>query len=463
MKPLTSRLFSSVLLSLLCTGVAGFSQNSVTFRVNLGVKIAESVFDPANDQVVARGSFNGWPGSGGLELVDPDGNGVYEGSADLADSLLGQTVQYKFVILKGGVATWEGDPNRSFVLSAGGVTLPEVDFDRDSVVSVSVNIRLQFEVDLNVQSATGKFDPSAHSVYVRGNRFGWGSPPQGVQLTEDPGRPGVYVGEYLAEGFLTGSTIEYKYTIWKPNAPTEGEKTLWEGGENKRITFDGKEPDADGDGFLEKSTGLTYFDGLSFSEILDADTEVTFRIDMSQAARQGGGLPFDPSAATVYLNGQFAGWWAWGSRPAAYLMLDDGAEGDEAAGDLVYSWRRVFHRGDPRRLEYKYGIESGDNEAGFAVNHLRYINATGTYLMPLDKFGQMVKEDGPALRISKIERVVAAASVKVVIEWIGGPNILLQRSPSLSNPDWSDVPGSVGRSRFELDAPSENVFFRLRK
>ena len=463
MKLLTSRLFGSVLLALLCTTSAGFSQNLVTFRVNLGVKIAEGFFDPTIDQVVARGSFNGWPGSGGLELADPDGNAVYEGSVDLADSLIGQTVLYKFVILKGGIATWETDPNRSFVISAGGITLPEVDFDRDSVVSVLVNIRLRLEVDLNVQSATGRFDPAAHSVYARGNRFGWGSPPQGLQLTEDPERPGVYIGEYPAEAFLTGSTIEYKYTIWKPSAPTEGERAVWEGGENKLITFSGKEPDADGDGFLEKSTGLTYFDGLSFSEILDADTEVTFRIDMSHAARQGGGLPFDASLENVYLNGQFADWWAWGSRPAAYLMLDDGAEGDEAAGDLIYSWRKLFRRGDSRRLEYKYGIESGDNEAAFGVNHLRYINGTGNYLMPLDVFGDMFKEDGPAMRISKIEHVVAAGSAKIILEWIGGLNIILQRSPTLSNPDWQDVTGSAGLSRFELDTPAESVFFRLSK
>lgn len=463
MKRLILQRFGFVFLALLWSSMGGLAQNLVTFRVNLGVKTAEGLFDPASDQVVVRGSFNGWPGSGGLELADPESDGVYEGVADLADSLISQTISYKFVSLKGGNATWEGDPNRTFVLSAGETVLPQEDFDRDSVVSVPVNIQLRFEVDLNVQSATGRFDPANHLVYVRGNRFGWGSPPQGLQLLEDSERPGVYVADYTAEAILAGTVIEYKFTIWKPAAPVEADRTVWEGGENKKISFDGKEPDADGDGFIEKSAGLIYFDGLSFSEVLDVDTEVTFRVDMSQAVRLGSGAPFDPTAEGVYLSGQFAGWWTWGSKPADYLMVDDGTGGDETAGDVIYSWRRTFLRGDSRRLEYKYGIESADNEAGFASNHVRYINAGGSYVLPLDVFGTMVREEGLQLRIAKIERVLTPAGAKLALSWIGGAGIVLQRASSLSGGDWQDVEGSLGLSQLELDLPAQNTFYRLRK
>jgi hypothetical protein len=435
------------------------AQNPVTFRVNLSVKIAEQSFAPDSDHVVVRGSFNNWGGAGSLDLQDPDGDGVYEGTADLPDSLLNTTVYYKFVAVEGGSDHWEGDPNRDFAPVAGGQTLAVVYFDRDSVVSVPVNGQLHFQVDLSVQTAIGHFDPSTDSVYVRGNKFGWGDPPQGVQLLEDPNHPGLYTGVYTVSGILTGDNVEYKFTLWQPNAAS---KTVWEDGANKLVSFDGTETDADGDGFIDRWVPVTFFNGLSFNDVLGQDTLVTFRVDMTNARRAGGGAAFDPSAENVWINGAFLNWWTWNSRPAADMMHDDGQDGDEVAGDLIYSWQYLFHAGDARRFEYKYGIESGDNEAGFAVNHFRYINADGEYVMPVDTFGVAYREPGPLLRFSRFVRSDDGhGGARLSLAWNGGPGITLQRTDSLTASDWKDVEGTTGLSSVELPIGAGNAFFRL--
>ena len=45
--------------------------------------------------------------------------------------------------------------------------------------------------------------------------------------------------------------------------------------------------------------------------------------------------------------------------------------------------------------------------------------------------------------------------------WNTLPGLKLQSSPSLTNPDWTDVPGSLGTNRIELPRDGEARFFRL--
>jgi hypothetical protein len=47
------------------------------------------------------------------------------------------------------------------------------------------------------------------------------------------------------------------------------------------------------------------------------------------------------------------------------------------------------------------------------------------------------------------------------LSWLGGPGIRLQRTTSLSNPDWQDVPTSEGASGVRLPLPGAASFFRL--
>ena len=86
MRHLPTRRFVTIFLAALWSSIAGSAHNSVTLGVNLGVKNAEGLFDPASDQVVVRGSFNGWPSivlQRSSSLSNPDCRDV-DGSAGLS-------------------------------------------------------------------------------------------------------------------------------------------------------------------------------------------------------------------------------------------------------------------------------------------------------------------------------------------------------------------------------------------
>ena len=51
----------------------------------------------------------------------------------------------------------------------------------------------------------------------------------------------------------------------------------------------------------------------------------------------------------------------------------------------------------------------------------------------------------------------------LVLTWDDAPGFILQRNASLSDPDWSDVPGSEGQTRIERPFSNDCEFFRLVK
>jgi hypothetical protein len=51
----------------------------------------------------------------------------------------------------------------------------------------------------------------------------------------------------------------------------------------------------------------------------------------------------------------------------------------------------------------------------------------------------------------------------LALSWAGGPGIKLQKTTSLTNPNWRDVPGSEGVSQIELPCAEAAAFFRLVK
>lgn len=65
----------------------------------------------------------------------------------------------------------------------------------------------------------------------------------------------------------------------------------------------------------------------------------------------------------------------------------------------------------------------------------------------------------PPLRLNT--PVISATAV--TLSWTGGPGIRLQRTVSLTTPDWQDVPGSDGAGQIELAHDAPAAFFRLVK
>lgn len=198
------------------------------------------------------------------------------------------------------------------------------------------------------------------------------------------------------------------------------------------------------------------------SETVTNDTAVTFSVDMSQA--QGiDGTRFDPGFDGVWVNGDFAEWWFWGTGPIQYQLLDDGTGGDMVAGDLVYSLTLNFPAGSLRRLEYKYAIGSLDNESGFGDNHVRYIREDGEYRLPTDTFGVIVKETAEGGGSTDIGTLSIAKGTggNVVLSWTGAAGVRVQKTSSLVTTAWGDVPGSTGASTVTVPASEVTGFFRL--
>lgn len=138
---------------------------SVTFQVNMGVRIALGQFDPTSGSVVVAGPFNEWSPTATPLTNSPENPNIFSGTVNISTVSPGGFVSHKFVV-DGG--TWEGGDNRVFVLESASQTLPAVPFDRIpdlGPVSVSVvtfevyqvtvswtagpRVRLQKSTDLN--------------------------------------------------------------------------------------------------------------------------------------------------------------------------------------------------------------------------------------------------------------------------------------------------------------------------
>ncbi len=103
---------------------------SVTFQVDMSVKMQEGLFDPGTEAVTVRGSFNDWGNSTNNPdtLTDGDNDSVYTKSISMAST---QTIGYKFWA---SVLDYEAGSDRSATLSEQDTTLPTVFFSNDNIV-----------------------------------------------------------------------------------------------------------------------------------------------------------------------------------------------------------------------------------------------------------------------------------------------------------------------------------------
>ena len=75
--------------------------------------------------------------------------------------------------------------------------------------------------------------------------------------------------------------------------------------------------------------------------------------------------PGDPSFDTVYLNGDFFGWWAWGYFPPSQYQLFPVGTSE------VYTNTFLIPKGNPVALTYKYAIAQYGYTPRIPKRHLR--------------------------------------------------------------------------------------------
>lgn len=425
------------------TPSSGIPTQPLTFQVDISAQVAAGIFN-SGDKVEVWGTFQTpTPWSEGLLLTNsPSGPNPNLYSGTFHDgNYAGTYEQYNFALVGTTYTYLESIPHRTFTAGSSGQTFPAVYFNNVSNVYTVV-----FSVDM---SLAPNFTPT-DTVSVRGGFQAPATWTGGFNLANTPANPYVFSGSYKV-AHPRGSREEYKFT-WTDTSST----AHWEDAIGNRVFF-----------LTNVVLPLAVWENRDTNDIMALDTQVTFRVDMASAVGHDPDtqteIPFNPATMDVYINGDFANWWSW-TAPAfgsQYQLTNNGV-------DTIY-WTRAMTipKGNLVALTYKYGIDtynapgfgfpSTDNEAGYAVNHVRYIrNSSGTYVLPLDVFGNMLVED-----------VVGTISMSppsggnVALTWNGRPGVNLQESTDMVT--WTDVAGTWGASSAIRPTGSGPHFYRLVK
>jgi len=366
----------------------------VTFQVNMSAQIDAGNFDIANDYVDVAGSFNSWGDPSGTQLSDEDGDSIYTVTLEIAPG----EIEYKYRINGNWELAESLTENRKYTVVEGSNVIPVVwfaDYDPTAIVDVDVF----FYADMNIQMLNGNFDPANGDILIIRGGFvnNWGG--EDFVLTESSTEPGVYTNHWKFDDFPLDVEQGYKYVIHKSNGDD-----MWESCDNRTLTIpkDHSYLDTDSDGYYEVPTDTVFFANVGWEDVIQQDVTVYFQVNLQSAvnALTAGEILIDSQTdadtifsvdeiAGVYINGLLGSWWDWGNNPPEFQMADDGLNGDEVAGDGIYTLGYTFTAGQAREQVYKYGINSLDNEAGFNENRTLVIDdAAATFYPEVDCFGE---------------------------------------------------------------------------
>jgi hypothetical protein len=387
-----------------------FAVKNVTFQVHMGIQSALGTFNPATDTLVMRGNFEhfvgqtDWSGTFFKLTKTATNDSIYNITIPFPDSVAGQGIQYKYVIVGAGAPgtkdNWEQDQptsskNREYTVTSDvNQQLALVYFNNKSTLGVTHFITFQADMTDFIKAG---FNPSTDSIEVRGDTtpLDWGP---GKRMTKSLLDPNLYQykGAFTAN---VGAVINFKFHA-DPEAKFDN--TGWETGDNKTYTF------ADKDTVLASRKPA-----ITVKSVISKDVTVTFRVNMT-GAREAYHHTLITNLKGVFISGSAAPL-AWPSNWNALdtasggpmtKMYDDGqaAHGDSVAGDNIWSVQLTFlaSNNTARHMEYKYGaVFPGadtlnassapyDNEAGYAVNHSLDLNdVTGTQVA-VNNFGDQV-------------------------------------------------------------------------
>ncbi|MBN2088261.1 lamin tail domain-containing protein, partial [candidate division KSB1 bacterium] len=356
---------------------------NVTFQCNMDVQIKSGTFDPTKDKLVVRGSFNGWAGNV-HELKDPDADNIYTLTTELGIELIGQTVEYKYVMLpSGGADVWEGVDNRKFTLADKDMVLDVVYFNNQTVILVKATVT--FQADMSDMLDKGWFDPSTDSIRVVGGMNGWAN---SESMEPDPFDPSLYLYDAMVTAAV-GDKIGWKFRGYPNNRFLDGG---WEAGSNHEFEFTGA------DLLLDPLKPNILPGGKPIAQ----DVTVRFSVDVNGAVDWYNKKPFE-AIKSVWVTGDWNNWGgSWGVADTTVLikMYDDGlTKGDAVKGDGIYTTEVLFTAGTMSSKLYKFSIYAAgvdtlnkgtspmDNEAGMGMNHVILIDDTNPLMvLPIDYF-----------------------------------------------------------------------------
>ena len=413
----------------------GTDSIAVMFRINMQ---GNEGFNKETQFVAVRGGFpasNGWSQNFLLTKEQPHGNGgsrqydasnFWSGVTVLPKSMVGQTVEYKYVTLATNSTTadanWESVSNRSFVVGNDTtiywkwwnnvVLVPQQGTD---------TVIVKYTADLTRAFSLKGFTPG-DTIQVRS---GWSSTgknrleasPSIKTLTKSGLTGNIYTVTDTLISKITG-TMYYQYYLVKGgleirenffNFDYKGSESSL--GERRNIVV------AKSNDIKDIVSSVT--DGRrqpEFRNMTKLKQQVTVKVtcDLRSAYYTilGGDTLDDVQSTTptikksmadsiykwgVWVNGPITGSWGWGGQLRDSLskkMYDDGTHGDVTAGDRIYTATLVlgpqFTDGrDKVGQEFKFGIYGGDNESGFGLNHIENIDDAAATFTLATQFGSI--------------------------------------------------------------------------
>ncbi|HXI69611.1 MAG TPA: hypothetical protein VNN22_04565 [Verrucomicrobiae bacterium] len=435
--------------------------STITFQVDMSQQINLGLFANGVDTAYVVGNFNGWSIAGNpltrdtsiLVTNQPSGivtSNVYTGTFTSAAVSTNAHMAYQFGINGNYVDSPQGDNNdgggnRFFTMLPNNQTLPVV-FIKDAPFSLLVASNITFSVDMSIVALTDtNFNPG--SVTVNGDLMGWG----GVAMTNNPNAANTNIYTSVGAYFDTvGQPVnyQYRYTELTDGSTVYDHYNGANGGNNNRLYTVANVP---------STNVLSVFNDATLNDYLTRPTPVTFFVNMNGAVGTDSHVFDGNGGDRVYINGQFANWYAWASgvNPADapsqdYLMTEN------PPGSGIYSNTLTIPAGTPVAFNYKYGIAisgSGyngpaDDEAVSGSNHYRVVRASALnpYVMAADKFGNQYGE--PFFNNGNTGagnlRVGAPVAGKVPVTWLGRPGALLQVKDSLTSGAWLTIPATDG-------------------
>ncbi len=430
--------------------------NVIEFQVDMTQQIALGSFHPGTDLVFARGSFNDWGNDNTTTSPFPLTNnpaaantnlytGIYMGPTGVEGGYIanyGSVQFYKYWYGTNSTdssGVYESIPSQdtdssgnrvvNLLFVNGTLILPKVYFSDQAPIPPVTNV-MTFQVDMSVQIALGKFNPppnGADYVEARGSFNNWSS---GFQLTNNPP---PYTNKYSGVWTnVNAPSFAVQYKFWSSTFGVGYETPASTGGGNRSVTM------------LSSNGSLTvpdvFFNDQTLNNTLPTNTVVNFSVDMTGAVQSPSGTPFDPNSDSVYVNGDFLGWWTWRGTPddlgPAQYQLTNNPTGPNPN---LYSISLEVPVANSLALTYKYSIGGADNEAPSGQNHLRYIRTVGNYTFAQDKFANQYNEPNwGQLSIGQ------PSGGNVLVSWLGLPNVNLQTKPNLGSGAWTNLPATSG-------------------
>ena len=390
-----------------------FPKYNVTFRIDMNDAIMKNNFKPAEHAVTIAGSMNDWSNRADT-LFEGETAGVFEKTM----SITGGDHFFKFVYssVQYQPLEWDGNfettsTNREITVTADmstDVYTPNLTFNEYSLELVKDSVAIYFQLNMQVQLLTNKFNPEMDEVQVRGGFDGWGA---GVALTvtEDPN---IYEGFVYLDTLVVPGDVTYKFVT------AVGDAVNWEGGDNKIVSVqeDPTYPVEDRlDGkyrvvYGTDAENIPFFNNVTPSDIFTVESSFTFEVDLRPAYYMvigEGKLPSDvqDGSVTTEITGLWANgplvnltndWETWGTENLALRddlkFFDDGTNGDAVAGDSVWSRTFTVPAGTPKSgPALKFGVNGQDNDAGFGTDRFPKLAADTTVKFII---GAVKKADG---------------------------------------------------------------------